>query len=494
MKNFNRLISLLLVCFLAAGIVGCERTRTVSGYYTGDEYTDEQNGNGAEEGENDNGKTSDGSTVSGKNTSSKGTTSKSGNKNARSGDIWQIYRDVKPGASKSVLDGLNFKGKTLRMLVHQSNFTDLLEKQIQDFAKKYNCTIKIDNLNFEDNLSAMATSLSAGKPYDIVLCHNAFFPQVAVANLCQPLEAVISKADISESYGKQGLSWNMMMNSATWANHIYYTIDNKFCYMPVVYYNKLLIDDFGLEDPLDLYKKGEWTYDKLLEYGKIVKNANQGVSFFDSTLVPGANNDFYKIDESGKITWLGANSALANDYILKRKYQEVSSLSGSTALVDNMISGKVICARMEAEKLVEFAKTLKDSAALGKNLDNLGVAPMPKRNDYYATHAPIGYAACRGTDPTAAVALGVYLSNMAPSWATDKIPALKANQKLFEGLYNKMNKKLNSYYFLTSSGKRIETEIYSMYTEIDNGGDIMKLLESYAPTVKSILEYNLEKQ
>ena len=381
------------------------------------------------------------------------------------------------------------------MLVHQSNFTDLMEKQIQNFGKKYNCKFKIDNLNFEDNLSAMATSISAGKPYDVVLCHNAFFPQVAVANLCQPLESVISKADISETYGKQGLSWNMMMNSATWANHIYYTIDNKFCYMPVVYYNKLLIEDFGLEDPLALYKKGQWTYEKMLEYGKIVKNANQGVSFFDSTLVPGANHDFYQIEESGKIKWLGANSALRKDYERKREYQKVSSLSGSTSLVDNMVSGNVICARMEAEKLVEFSKALKDSAALGKNLNNLGVAPMPKRADgKYATHAPIGYAACRGTDPTAAVALGVYLSNMAPSWASDKIPALKANQKLFEGLYNKMNKKLNSYYFLTSSGKRIEQEIYSMYTEIDNGGDIMKLLESYAPTVKSILEYNLEKQ
>ena len=51
-----------------------------------------------------------------------------------------------------------------------------------------------------------------------------------------------------------------------------------------------------------------------------------------------------------------------------------------------------------------------------------------------------------------------------------------------------------TYYFLTSSGKRIEQEIYDMKVAIDNGGDIMKLLQSYAPTVKSIIEYNLEKQ
>ncbi|MBO4734556.1 MAG: hypothetical protein J5662_08770 [Clostridia bacterium] len=81
MKNLNRIISLFLVCFLAAGIVGCERTRTVSAYYTG---SDEVESQALSDNLGDNTE----STVSGKNTSSKGTTSKSGKSNTRSGNIW----------------------------------------------------------------------------------------------------------------------------------------------------------------------------------------------------------------------------------------------------------------------------------------------------------------------------------------------------------------------------------------------------------------------
>ena len=51
-----------------------------------------------------------------------------------------------------------------------------------------------------------------------------------------------------------------------------------------------------------------------------------------------------------------------------------------------------------------------------------------------------------------------------------------------------------NYSFLSASGQRISEAIWPMYGEIEKGGDIMKLLESYSAKVKPILEYNFSQQ
>lgn len=499
MKNFRRLISLLLIGIVVFSLTGCERKRTVSGYYEGSDYVetgDTEDNTTGDSNSADNTNTSGNNSGSSdkNNTSNKNNTST--NKGVeRDGNIWKIDRDVKPGASSSIMKNLDFKGKTFRMLVAQANFTDKEAQMIKDFAKKYNCKINVDQVNFEDVLSVLATQISSGKPYDIVQVHGAFFPQIAIANIAQPLEDYISKADLANKYGEQGLYWDAMVQTTTWSNHIYYTVDRKSSYLGLMLYNKLLIDDFGLEDPMELYNKGQWTWDKILEYGKIVKNANQGVSFYDSSVTPPLGGNFYEIAADGKITWLGANTKFYNGYMERRKFSEVSALNGSSALVDNMVAGKTMLQVIEAEKLVAFTNILKGSSAIGKNLNNLGVVPIPLNSDgSYSGRDTIGYAACRGVDPTAAIAFGIYSSNQDPVWFGSSIPALENNKSVFTKLYDKKNIASSAYYFLSTDGNRIEQEIFDMTTEINKGGDIMKLLESYAPTVKSILEYNLEKQ
>ncbi len=489
MKRLKKLCALMFAVVLCITFVGCGRKETSSVYYV-EEEVEEQDTN-----QNQTENPTDGTTTSSKSTKTKN--KKSGTQN---GDIWKIQRDVVQGGSGNILNGLNLGGKTFRMLVWQEDYTPENAAQIKEFANKYNCKITVEQCNFEDVLTTLATQLSAGKPYDIVKIHGAFMPQVAISNLLQPIENTVSKNDCITSSNKVGLDWNKMYLNTTWGNHVYYTVAYRGTNLPVMIYNKLLFNDYGLEDAFSLYSKGQWTWEKLAEYAKIVSNAGTNVKFYDTSVSDAAgggkdvHTNFYTISDDGKITWNGANTKLANLYKTRRDYYNLSKQDGSAALVDNITAGKIMLQLIEAEKLPVYANALKGSAAFGKSLNNVGVVPIPYYSDgSYKGVDCVGYGSCRGTDPKVAVALSVFLSSKEPSWTKSGIPAMDSQKAEFDKLYAHINPS-GMYYFLNASGQRIQEVIYPMYGEIRDGGDIMKLLESYAPKAKAIVEYNLEKQ
>ena len=67
--------------------------------------------------------------------------------------------------------------------------------------------------------------------------------------------------------------WDQYFNeSVTIANQLFFTTGDigifiKGC-TPCVYYNTRLMEDLGLEDPINLAVRGEWTIDKAIEYSK----------------------------------------------------------------------------------------------------------------------------------------------------------------------------------------------------------------------------------
>ena len=505
MKVFRKTISLMLALAVVFSLSACSRRPASSGHWEGSDYTEESVAGNVASANSDTAKGNSSVTSSGKtktkektqtNAKSQGEKA-SGNKGiARNNNTWKIMRDVKPSASKSV-KGTNFGGKKFKMLVWQENYTTQDKANVAAFEKEYNCKITVDQINFEDYLTVMSTALSAGKPYDIIKTHNAFFPQAAISNLYQPMQKYVSSKDIISSSKKSGIDWNKTLLCATWSNNVYYLIDQRGSLLPVMIYNKLLFGDYGLEDAMSLYKKGKWTWEKIREYAKIVSSSNQGVYFFDDTVsgsyMVNGSVDFYSIKKDGTVKWNGANTNLYTNYAQSQKLRQLSPLAGEEALVENLVSGKAMLQVTEAEKLSAFVNSFKGSAALGKNLNNVGVVPIPLNAKEYKQGSVIGYAANRGADPSAAVAFTLFVSGKSASWASSGIQSLEKNTAVFEGLYKKMSYS-GIYTFLSASGQRINEAIYPMYGEIENGGDIMKLLENYSAKVKAILEYNFSQQ
>ncbi len=506
MKRIINCLSILFVVAIMLTSGACGR-KTPSGYYVDNsDYldsiqdgidTNDENTDANTDANTESKKTDDGSA---KNESGSATDTSGKSPSRIDENIWQIKRNISPQNSSSIMKNLNFGGKTFKMLVYQAIYTKTDEKVIKEFSEKYNCKINVEIIDYESYPSVLSTSLASGKPYDIIRVHCGFFPQIATSRLCQPLESAISKDDLTSSSKKTGINWDATMSNCTWNNHIYYVLDRRVGPLQILLYNKLLFKQCGLEDALDLYKKGQWTVAKMEEYAKNVSSSSSSVKFYNDT-VSGAlaavkcnNAGFWNISLDGKVTWLGANSNLANYYKEEQRLRALSPLSALSAQVDTMTNGQCMVHFIEAEKLSVFENNFKTSQAFGKDLKNVGVVPIPlSSNGKYKITGPEGFAASRGCDPKAAVAMAIYYSMQPAVWEVSNIPALIENKDIFNSIYDKYDLG-SAYSFRVADGRKADEVIFEMYEQIDKGGDIMKLLQDYAPAAKTALEYSLSKQ
>ena len=509
MKVMKRICACFLCVIMIMALGSCGR-KTPNGYYSdledgGEGVSNATDGNASDK-EKDSaskGKNAEKQKGNASAENSNAGTSNGGNRTKES--LWKIKRDVKPKASKSVAKNLNLKGKQIRMLVWNSNYTERDEKIIKAFESKYNCKIKVSSVNYESYLGTISTQLAAGKPFDIVKLHRAHFPQVAIANMVQPLENYIANEDLTTNSKKAGIRWDWTLMNASWNNHIYFTLSGMPCALRIFVYNKLLFKQFGLEDPISLWKKGQWTVAKLEQYAKQVSAADRNMHFFDDTVSEALvghkfsskardNSSFYRIEKNGTVKWLGANSDYYNLLVESRRLKKISNLYEQSARLDTMINGQAMMHKIELDQLVVQAKSLKASAAFGKNLNNVGVVPIPLYNDgSYQCAGHSGYAASRGCDPRAAIAMTIFYASQAANWDDGSLPAVESNKNLFYSLYDKMEVPQN-YAFLTADGQEMSDVLYPMNAEIEKGGDIMKLLDSYSSKAKNLLEYSLSKQ
>ena len=509
MKKLRSCLALFLVLAMVFSLSACGRK---TGYYVdGSEITDlddyeswvDEGGDNAD-GTTSGGTTSGGTTSGG--TTSGGTTS-GGTVSGTSGDrtqesIWKIKRNVAPQASGSIMKNLDFKGKKLRMLVYNSNYTDGDKAIVADFQKKYNCKIDVDVVNYEDYPTVMSSSLSGGKPYDIIRLHEGFFPMIGVSKLGQPLETAISKEDLITSTKRQGINWDATYLTGVWNNHVYLALERRTGPLWMMIYNKLLFKQYGLEDPMELYKKGQWTVDKIIEMAKTVNASGGNVKFHNDAVsqelarlkYPSGQLPFLEIEEDGTVNWIGANSKMIEYNNYDQSLRALAPLSETTASVQRIVNGECMLDISVGEQMNNYLSQFKGSQAFGKDIKNVGFVPVPLDDE--GKHLGLGiegFAAARGCDPKAAVAMTIFYSMQKAPWVDTQYPALAESVDIFESMYDKARYR-QAYVWRAANGKKGDELIYPMYEQIDKGGDIMRLAQEYAPTFKSAVEYTLSQQ
>lgn len=177
-------------------------------------------------------------------------------------------------------------------------------ENLKRVEEKYNCKIEFINVPWEELDTKLTTSVMAGDPYaDGVMLEPAKAIPLAVSGQIMAIEDInLPEADIfNDNY--------ILLPGTEIAGKHYSMIEHNeevsACFLGV---NEDIINELGVEDPVELYEKGEWTWDKFLEIAKAATKDTDGDNVVDQYGLSGvplvlakqfiASNDGFLVDDT----------------------------------------------------------------------------------------------------------------------------------------------------------------------------------------------------
>ncbi len=270
----------------------------------------------------------------------------------------------------------------------------------------------------------------------------------------------------------------------------------------VLYYNKLKFKEADLEDPLQLYNKGQWTWDKFIEYGKKISktsgNCIIGQDIQDSWLL---SNDWNPIKiVNGKTVANLSDPKLINGLA---KYQAIctdSSVVGGKSFSDNpseFINGNYYMFMQNSEfGYLNLIPKILSSAAFKKDKNNLGICPVPIGPDNKTNASPCscgqGKAAGKGSKDPRVVVAWVLFSNMFtdPEKANDKYAYNDEQQGIINKLCDNVIPQMNAYKTSTQNAAGLVNDVLKAAR---TGGDYSKILDDNKNTIQAIIDDSMKQ-
>lgn len=491
----KRILSLLLAALMVATVAGCtdskQTTSDTVSYITEWEDYDE-----VVEGEESGADKTASSSKADKTNSS----SKKDNKTNTASKTDKVNSDTVSN-NGSVTKGLDFGGKTFTKTIIGAIPARTVRKK-EAFEKKYNCKIKLVSLKWEQYNSQVATAMSSGTPYDICGLQSYFWPEAGVQGLYEPLNKYISKEDLYNS--KTGIGIDLDVSSEFEMNGNLYGVSNHsgiFASMlQVMFYNKLMFEDAGLEDPLKLYNSGKWTWDKFFEYAKKVKNASKGKYLvgqeFSATNFVKSNGFKYSVIKNGKVT-----SNITDKLYLSslQKYEEFAkNYMGPKGYSDDpteFYNGNYyMFSQAYTYGTYYMYDTIVNSAAFDNDFSNLGVVPFPAGPNNTKKLNPGGGAQAKAAgkgskDPRIVIAWTKFdLEFDDPAADEDPYQYSKEINTMITKLFDNINDGMANY---KTSSQSVTDIIGKIEGAAKTGGDYVSLIESNKTTIQNIIDDSL---
>jgi hypothetical protein len=245
MKFYKKMLSLLLVCSLILAVTACNKSDSEKEIDTGGETVIDNKDDDKQDNKKD-------------------PAPKSGEKRIINiGTWWVQYYD----SSHSTLeDDPTYSGT----LAAQLKFD-----VVKAIEEKYNVEFYWQNLTYEGTKESINTSILAGAPdCDIYLVELSFGIPAALNGLATDLKTILpADSDLFidqnvATYLDLGDSKAQLLKRVEAASTIEATYPLAF--------NLQMLQDNNLEDPRELVKRGEWTWDKFIEYAKVLTQDTDG--------------------------------------------------------------------------------------------------------------------------------------------------------------------------------------------------------------------------
>lgn len=411
-----------------------------------------------------------------------------------------ITPPTQPTVEKSKLESKDYGGKTFKFLYWYSP-DDVVKRKVAAFNEAHNANLTLDIVPAEMN-ETVAKSIASGAPYDVIANHGRYFPQTIFANLYEPLEGQIAKQDMYDTSkpDRWGLS-QAVCDSFAWNGHYYALGSAKSVYPYVLYYNKKMFKEAGLEDPWELYQKGQWTWEKFLEMAYMVTDISNSKFFFHN-------------DEL--MNWLCLNTVSGitlKDGVLTETMTSADFVSAVTQFQQNFLgenpismfnsggdpfkSGRAYTSMQVTDAYKQLANNVRTSSAFSRKVENLGTVPMPyaplNKDKKYPGHAPQGYSATKGcSDPSVAACYALFESRYTDVKTSGyQLPVEVRNEidKLFA-----TNGYLPYVGFKNSSGYGYSNIVNEKIAhEVAGGADVNATINNYRNEVNRLIEETLDR-
>lgn len=383
-KMKKRLLALLSVLCVASALAACSQepaqSEVQSGVSVGSVESDaasqapdvsEVSGTGETSAENSGGTTGPSGATQGpggKTTTAK-TTTPAGKEPSGNVDLWNA----------------KFPGVKLKRIIWY-NMSKEEEKMVKDFEAKTGCSItdvKVDYENLEEKIKA---SMTSGDVIDIGWIYGAFYPTSIINNMYQSIDAYIKKDYLvdtksSASLAKGGFDMTKM-DSYKWNSHYYGFCSYWDVDMLVLYYNKQMFTQAGVDTPLQMVQDGDWSLETFYDTAAQLTDPDKGVYGFSSggqntnsasnAILEAFGTQVIKYDSNRNPTQNLGDSRVATalDFI-KKMY------NGSTKVIDSKATFYNGKAAMCIDGLYMIPKMLADSTVPGVVKNNWEIAPIP---------------------------------------------------------------------------------------------------------------------
>lgn len=164
----------------------------------------------------------------------------------------------------------DYAGQTIRVAMWGDNTRkELFEGYFEAFEQAYNCNVEVEVYASSEYATKVLTETAGGNGPDVVWLTERYYPMFADAGYLANMNALMTDEE-----------YNFGDYSTSLANN--YIKDGNLTAIPFTanplafFYNATLFKNAGLETPLELYNKGEWTIDKMLECAAALTDKSTG--------------------------------------------------------------------------------------------------------------------------------------------------------------------------------------------------------------------------
>lgn len=334
--------------------------------------------------------------------------------------------DTKGNSNNGELTEKPFAGKTLQLWglvgeqyenldkINPAVFLWMIRAAVEEWAEMNDVTIEWVR-NYDQ--AAILSAMNAGDKPDLTFFTALFFPTVANLGIFRPFTTE-EKAQLAEIVGETNM--NLLGIGET-----SYSVNYPWTGTNMVYYNKTMLEEYGITTPKEYFEAGEWTWEN---FAKIAEEATKDVDadgIIDTYGIarnPGLNMLMPAYDEA-------ADGTVSHIFDTDRARQwfnmayhldaEAGAVKSGTATVDQTASPRVAMSLSDAEpyNYQHMFKTL-------PNGDVIECAPAPSMDgtaeSAYVNHSVIGMGIPRTCDEVdATMSLITYILKVGMKYMSD---------------------------------------------------------------------------